>query len=223
MLTPTPHLEMMHLPIPTIAPFPVDIVSFDWGSVAEWVTALAAVLALIGAIVSVALSAQANKITATAYKTDVLEREQAQARFVYALTDEVQLFSPGDTFNVGDGVLAGTVNGDAAVMVSPGLWQANRTTIAAKVTVYNRSQEMIGPLKVSLYEKKTGEPIGSMSMGASDAAPPLQPGGSVSYRLAMDCPNFVEARADLHFRDSSGRWWRRRDYDPIERSDEFKW
>jgi hypothetical protein len=218
-----PHLEVMQSPMSTVAPFPVDIVSFEWGSVAEWVTALAAVLALAGAVWSVVLSAQANKITAVAYKTDVLEREQAQARFVYALTDEVKLHQPGDTFRVGDDVLAGTVNGDAAVMTSPGVWTANRPTIAAKVTVYNRSEEMIGPIRISLYNKTTGEPIGAMSMGASATSPPLQPGGTISYRLAMDSPTFVEARADLRFRDSSGRWWHRRDYDPIERDEEFTW
>jgi hypothetical protein len=79
------------VPTPT-PPLPAAGLPLDPGSLAEWVAAVGALLAVAAAAVSlvlsyraVRLSAQANMITADAYEADVKERREAQARFVYAL------------------------------------------------------------------------------------------------------------------------------------------
>jgi hypothetical protein len=195
---PTPIESVLPTPIPSgtvpASPLPVEFVSFDLGSLAEWSGAVVAVVAVIvGAIAlrynrkAVDASTQANELTAAAYAADVKERREAQARFVYATT-AVPVVGGG-----------------------PSRWYVS-------VTVNNNSTEIVGPFRLSLYDKVTGRQFGSQQSIIEDR--PLLPGTSYTHTFQEpasgdDNPAW-QPRAKLQFRDSSGQWWERRDYEPIE-------
>jgi hypothetical protein len=199
-LEPSPAITTPPLPAATTSPIdstPVDgqLAGIDWGSLAEWVAAIAAVIAVIAAARSlyysrkaVDASNQANKITADAYRADVKARREAQARFVYATTDVPQVRPEGGPFVVFVGV-----------------------------AVHNNSEEIVGPFRLSLHDKVTKKPIG----GALIEDEPLLPGKSYSTEFTVritedESDPYPRPRATLVFRDSAGQWWERRDYEPIE-------
>lgn len=199
----------------------------DWGSVAEWVAALAAILAFVAAVIAIfysakaaRLSTDANRITAAAYDHDVKERNEAQARFVYALTDPIR------TLEVGENILYG--ESQRLAYAEPGAMDTIRETahgvtrmsaIArvhfANVNVHNRSAEIVGPISLRLYDLATGLLYADAEFW-SDA--PILPEQREDFAIAVQARTDEppQLRTQLVFRDSSGRWWQRRDYEPIE-------
>ena len=208
----------------------MEIVDLDWGSVAEWVTAVAALLALLGATLSIVFAAravrtsrEANDITLAAYRSDLKERREAQARFVYALNEIPQLHHPGEVMRWSDQIKMTAANGNVFVPGSlrsadGGLTEA---TVAAEirsttVTVHNRSDEIVADWMVSLYDRATGKAVGGVWVGENTL--PLLPGESQTVRidLLFDPSHHPHVGPVVEFRDSSGRLWRRRGSEPIE-------
>lgn len=210
----------------------------EWGSVAEWatagVTAFAALVTLLAAVAAgIAVyfakrandfseqtareAARSNELTAQAFREDARVRESEQARFIYSITESVYVTFPGhvvhqpeadfqmgagDIFEYGDGSDPSSPVAKVAV---------NTITVAA----YNTSNEIVGPVHFTVYNRSTGEVLGA---GGSDDKP-LLPNGV--KRATISLP---EKSGDswhygglITFRDSAGIWWTRRDYDPIER------
>lgn len=230
--TPTPTVEPMPVPTVTVTatPTPEDVTALDLGSWPEWITAVVAFLALIGAALSVYFahravrtSREANNITLAAYQDDVKERREAQARFVYALNEIPQLHHPGEVMQWPDTIKMTAANGPVFVpgslrSIGGGITEA---TVAAEirsttVTVYNRSDEIVAGWMVSLYDRANGQPVGGVGVGEN--ALPLLPGDSQTVRidLLFDPSHHPHVGPVVEFRDSSGRFWRRRGSEPIE-------
>lgn len=218
--TPTPAPS----PDPIVTPLPVDIVTFDWGSVAEWVAAVAALLAVAGAAVSLIFSAlavrasqRANNITLAAYEADVKQRREAQARFVYSTTLVLGQIAPGQPVYT-DGDVAfpgGLAHFD---LDKPGGWIGEAEGLTVKITLHNGSDELIGPFSLGVYDYESGVTAGgNMRMARRD---PLLPGEtySTSFGIATGHARGHLLRGDIIFRDSSGTVWRRRGAEPIEES-----
>jgi hypothetical protein len=85
------------------------------------------------------------------------------------------------------------------------------------ITVYNRSDELVGPFLLRIYSRRTEELHNTLGM--IDQVPVL-PGGQRTVHFSVRQPADSAALGpELEFRDSSGRWWRRRASDPIEEID----
>jgi hypothetical protein len=228
--TPSPTVESTPAPSPdpVVTPLPVDIVTFDWGSVAEWVAAVAALLAVAGAAVSLIFSAlavrasqRANNITLAAYEADVKQRSEAQARFVYSTTLVLGQIAPGQPVYT-DGDVA--FPGGLAHADSSGGWIGGAEGLTVKITLHNGSDELIGPFSIGVYDYESGKTAGgNMRMARRD---PILPGEtySTSFGVATRHSRGHLLRGDIIFRDSSGTAWRRRGAEPIEEyTDDMPW
>jgi len=197
----------------------------EWGSVAEWVTAGVAVIAAGAAFWALRFNkaandyardaagaaAKSNELTARAYRDDVRVRDEAQARLVYSTLDEANPV-----------ILAGTeipkpwVAGAALVPLQgmvyehgsgvPYVAEAARTVA---VRVHNRSTEIISSIRVSLFDATEKREL--------DTAPGwivLLPDESRAFEFLVP---FGETRylPNIAFRDSTGKYWTRREFDPI--------
>jgi hypothetical protein len=212
--TPTPS------PDPTVTPLPVDIVTFDWGSVAEWVGAGAALLAVAGAAVSLIFSAlavrasqRANNITLAAYQADVQQRRVAQARFVYSTTVVLGQISPGEPVYTDGDV---SFPGDLAQSDGRSGWVGGGIGLTVKITLHNGSDELIGPFSIGVYDYESGVTAGgNMRVARRD---PLLPGETYSTSFGVETGHARGhlLRGDIIFRDSSGTAWRRRGAEPVE-------
>lgn len=208
-------------PDPSVTPLPVDIVTFDWGSVAEWVAAVAALLAVVGAAISLIFSAlavrasrKANNITLAAYEADVKQRREAQARFVYSTTLVLGQIAPGQpVYTDGDVAFPG---GLAHFDMTGKGWIGDAEGLTVKITLHNASDELIGPFSIGVYDHEAGVTAGGdMRMARRD---PLLPGETYStlFGIATGHARGHLLRGDIIFRDSSGTVWRRRGAEPIE-------
>jgi hypothetical protein len=224
MSAPTPHPSVSLSPTPlpslTATAAPVDLGLIDWGSVADWVTGVAAILALIGAAFTVYFAAgalrtsqDANKITLAAYERDVEVRREAQARFVYSTTEVLAEVRPSAAFAVSGEV---AIPGGLAHSDGRSGWIGDADGLIVRVTIHNGSDELIGPYSIGIYDYQTGaSPEGDIRSGRRD---PILPSGSESTALGAPTAHGRGhlLRGDIIFRDSSGTVWRRRGAEPIE-------
>ena len=194
------------------------------GNLAEWVAASAAVLAVVAAAASAFLSARAvtlsrglYKATAAAYQADLIEREQAQARFVYSITSDVRWIEAGRIMRGREPLgRSEHFQGKFKEPLNSGERVLHESSVLATITVYNRSAEVMGPFHLTLYDKHGGEILGHPIFDMVDG-PLIPPGESRRYEIEAPDSGGGAPRADLRFCDSSGRWWRRRENHPIER------
>lgn len=212
------------MPAPTVTvtptPAPADVAALDLGSWPEWIAAVAALLALAGAALSVyfayravVASREANKLTRDAFAADVQVRREAQARFVYSTTLVLGQITPGEpVYTDGD------VSFPGGLARSDGRtgWVGEGTGLTVKITLHNGSAELIGPFSIGVYDYESGETAnGNMRMSRRD---PLLPGEtySTSFGVPTGHARGHLLRGDIIFRDSSGTIWRRRGAEPIE-------
>lgn len=188
------------------------------GSWAELATAAIALVALIGALFALRYtattartSAAANEITAATYARDTKERREAQARFVYTSTVATPM-TIGEHYALAGGfrrsvVEAGVLGSDfGTLLIAP--------AFRVQIEVINESRELVGPIVLGAYNRKTGEDYGAVVL-SSDR--PILPGKAAHYEIVVRArPGEHDPGAVLSFRDSSGQWWTRRGYDPID-------
>lgn len=202
--------------------------SIAWGSVAEWIAALASLGALAGVAFTVwyagraaRLAAEANGITSAAYERDVAERAIAQARLIYALTDPIRMVNPGEAVTSAKGQRAGADEGvfDRRSMRSGPSGHFTQTAqvrgYVAVIHVTNGSDEIIGPIALRLFDKRDGRDFGNIELVDDD---PIFPRTVATFSIAVREGGSMAPllRARLTFRDSNGRWWSRSDYDPVQ-------
>ena len=187
------------------------------GSVAEWATAVVALLALVAAALSWVASRHANKIAARAFERDVEQRFRAQARLVYTSIEQ-QMSGPGLGVDVtidGKQVFEG---GDVELHippVPPGRWIADANSMFYLFHVHNLSDELVPEVILRLWDARANVPIDGIE---------LRPKRALAPRSFQIYGVFLKTEAHLHqgvepvivFRDSDGHWWRRRQTDPIE-------
>lgn len=177
------------------------------GSWPDWVAAICTSLAFI--------------IAARSYARDVRNRRESQARLVYAKIIHVEFLDGGTEFEMlPHGAKIGASGGGAAILPpkSPGEHSrqlAILPLIHATAAVYNRSNELIGPLKVqvvnvgrALTYEDFAVPIGTMEPASEYVVDFTMPN--------HDHPNQPSIGTTVIFRDASGRWWRRHLAEPIE-------
>jgi len=194
-----------------------------WGSVAEWVTAGVACLAAVAAFLALRhsrksndyseetarASVEANELTATAFAADARVRDEAQARLVYSTVVETsvyfdgQVISPpaGDNLTIFDGNPVRSRPGETDLI-------ANGDVSVVLVLVHNESSELIGPFQSSVHIP--GD-TGSRSTGGFG---PLLPGTSALVRVVVSGTH-ASLIPVVAFRDSTGKWWSRKGYEPV--------
>lgn len=202
-------------------PTPDHMAAVGLGTWPEWITAVLALLALIGAALSVYFahravhtSREANNITLAAYQADVRQRREGQARFVYSTTIVLGQIAPGQPVYTDGEITFG--EGLAHFDNSGGGWTGDAEGLAVKITLHNGSDELIGPFSIGVYDYETGVTAGgNMRMARRD---PLLPGEtySKSFGVSTGHARGHLLRGDIVFRDSSGTVWRRRGAEPIE-------
>lgn len=193
------------------------------GSLAEWVAAGIALLALIGAAVSLSfsaraarLSADANNLTAAAYRDDVKVRTEAQARRIWSTLDGVyfvradeNVYPPenfrafGGEVGIKEQLIDGVVMG----------WEAAADQTQIQLTVHNQSEEVVGPVRAYVCDRQTLALIDRTVVGSDD---PLLPGQTARMCVVHRAGEHRGFWPVIEFRDAAGVWWRRRHYEPIE-------
>lgn len=197
----------------------------EWGSIAEWVTAGVAVAAAGAAFWALKYNkaanahardaadaaAKSNELTAQAYRDDVRVRDEAQARLVYATLDGGQPVILGGTevpkpwFQEAALVpLQGmTYEHESGV---PYVSEAARTVV---VRVHNRSAEIISSIRVTLFDDSQ-----KLELDTAPGWIVLLPDESAAFEFLVP---FGDTRylPNIAFRDSTGKYWTRRGFDPI--------
>lgn len=197
----------------------------EWGSVAEWATVVVAVAAAVAAFWALHYNkaanahardaadaaAKSNELTAQAYRDDVRVRDEAQARLVYA------------TLGAGHPVILGGTEvpkpwaQEAALVPLQGMTyehasglpyvsEAARTVV---VRVHNRSAEIISSIRVTLFDDSQ-----KLELDTAPGWIVLLPDESAAFEFLVP---FGDTRylPNIAFRDSTGKYWTRRGFDPI--------
>jgi len=184
------------------------------GNVAEWLTALVALLALCAAGLSAFYARQAARVSSNAYLSDLKVRREAQARQVFVTVEHRYSMRSGDLFHGAARVFSG---GNATVGEKDmGGWTASiagEELLDVLICVHNRSSEVIGPYQVSAYDSETGIDFG---FAVGDESAPILPDSVIYAGLLFRQPIEGHPMPSIEFRDSSGTWWRRRHFEPIE-------
>ena len=156
-------------------------------------------------------------IAAGSYVRDVRSRREAQARLVYANIIDTQAHVPGDVFPMlANGALIGGSNASVQFLRegSESRYRALEPLVALTVAIHNLSNELVWPARVRAHE------INGKRHDFVVATGPVEPGRERVVELICRNPHFPgepSLGVGLVFRDSSGRWWKRHQWDPIER------
>lgn len=157
-------------------------------------------------------------VAGVSYRRDVKRRRESQARLVYANVLHHVDHVPGDAFPIlaHDARIGG---GNAAVQYvhrGPGDsdYIALEPLSALTVAVHNGSDELIWPARVRAFELRRPPHDFVVSAG------PVEPHSE--YVVELLCrnvhhPGSPSLGVTVIFRDSSGRWWKRSQWEPIER------
>ncbi|GAA1767966.1 hypothetical protein [Agromyces humatus] len=185
-----------------------ESVGITFGSWPDWIAAIATGLAFL--------------IAAITYARSTRDHREGQARLVYATFKDVKSYPPGEVIPIStDGVDIGYGEGTAIV---PGIGDDGKhgmvTTagiMRTTVAIHNGSKELIGPLKLQLWDpgaKKLFDRV-ALTIG------PIEPETDKLVDFSVINAHFPGGEPSLSpviiFRDSSGRWWKRHQYEPIER------
>jgi len=183
----------------------------QWDAIRNWVTLVVGATAAI-----VALSTFiANSRT----------RRRAQARLVYAKSVGSSMVREESTFFIGvtqvgaieDGMMASSgEREDVRPGGAIGQYRAvDRTGSVTHVEVHNRSDELIGPVRVRI--KREG--VSARSNKTVAVIPILEPNSETRVYVGW---THGEKRPDhepvIDFRDASGQWWQRDAASPIRKS-----
>lgn len=177
------------------------------GTWPEWIAAIFTSLAFLVAAVTYMRAAKANR--------------ESQARLVYASFTKISEHGPGEQLELlGEGVDIG--GGEGYTIVPPVNHPVDKATmltvapiIRATVRIHNGSKELIGPFKLMIVNSGTGKLFDRVSMVYG----PIEPESDklIDFSVINEVwPNSPSISPTIWFRDSSGRWWRRHQYEPVE-------
>lgn len=192
----------------------VEQLASVFGNLAEWVTALVAMAALGAAGLSAYYARQAAKVSSNAYLSDVKVRREAQAKQVLVTVEHRYSVSLGNAIHYGGRTLSGgNASSREKDMGGYSAMIADEDLLDILVRIRNMSSEVVGPYELSAYDADTGASYG-FSVG--DDSAPILPGGELFVGLMFRRPVSGHPMPSIKFRDSSGSWWRRRHFEPIE-------
>ncbi len=176
------------------------------GSWPDWLAALGTSLAFI--------------IAAIAYLRSAKDSRERQARLVYASFANVSAHNAGETLPLlQGGAQIGTGDGFVIVPGEPGT-EAKMVTLSpimrAIVRVHNGSDEIMGPVKIQLWDIGHGRAYDRVTMPTGA----IEPGKDYVVDMSVvnsHWPGQPALGMVIVFRDSSNRWWKRHGFEPIER------
>ena len=186
--------------------FPADV---GMGSWPEWLAAVGTTAAFL--------------VAAVAYARDVKARRWAQARLVHVEVRDVRFYAPGETAPLlayGAQVGYGDVPWLPVAREEPPVTHQVLLGAGALVTavVHNGSDEIFGPALVRAYGR-TGL---DTPWGFDVPGGPVGPRSETVLELLCSNPHYPRGEPGIYlevtFRDSAGRWWRRRGYEPVLRA-----
>lgn len=177
------------------------------GSWPDWIAAIATGAAFL--------------IAAITYARSTRDHTEAQARLVYASFSHITHHAPGEQLEMlPNGARMGY--GEGTVIV-PGAGPAGKAAIFSaapiircSVVIHNRSTELIGPGKLQLRNSGTGKIFDSVAFNFGVVEPTTD--DVLDFTIINEVPPAQPSVSPvIIFRDSSGRWWKRDQYEPIER------
>jgi len=176
------------------------------GSWPDWVAAVGTSLAFI--------------IAAVSYFRSVRDATKAQARLVYASLVDIKSHAPGEESPL---MLGGaSIGGGEGYAIKPGAPGVQATQIAvapltrAVVRVHNGSDELMGSVKVQLYNSGLKKLFDRATMFTG----PIEPHNDYVADISVINEQYQgepSVGMVIVFQDSSNRWWKRHGFQPIER------
>lgn len=162
-------------------------------------------------------------VAAIAYGRDVRARRWAQARLVYVRMKDLSWHGPGATVPL---LAHGAGSGRGDVPWVPVRTNQPPTTHqillgpggVVTAAVHNGSDELIGPA----FVRAIGRTGLDVPWDFEAIAGPVDPHSDGVVELVCSNPHFPggepNVQLEVTFRDSAGRWWRRRGHEPVERA-----
>lgn len=196
----------MNLASPSPMPEAVTHVGAAWGTIPDWVTAIGTSAAFLIAAIALLIEARS--------------RRASQARRVFAIrTEQIQYRAGEEIYGWRDHA------GNWTLGPVPGLkshvsrdfqipfFDAGKATVRTGIRIRNESDEIIGPVLVRLIGADVNR--AEHALGAYVAEPHQD---ADAYLLCewVNAPKDPEYDFEIAFRDSSGRWWTRRENLPIK-------
>jgi hypothetical protein len=190
-----------------VAGFLHDVTPGSWP---DWIAAIGTTAAFL--------------IAAVSYRRSVRDAEQSQARLVYSDVTDVTYLKPGDNIRNAMKDQNGLwVSGFAIVNAqdpySGGIVHETRATdhvVLITVTIRNGSDELIGPVKIRLFHTGEYRHLEDCDLLVSDVQPKKKVRRTIVFVNEVH-PAMAPHGAEIVFRDSSSRWWRRTRFEPVER------
>lgn len=197
------------------------------GSIPEWLTLVVTVLALAAAVYAGLQASKAAKgaqkqaaVAVAAFRADAKVRAEASASKVYSVIFDHDFVEPSE---LALGIFADL---DRTVLepevFSPDTHLFIVPALRVAFHISNDSDEVVGPISYQLVFRD-----GYRSVQRIDVRP-LLPHTKTAFEIVTTWPTGMARGPDnpiellgivpeIELRDSAGRWWRRRGYDPIER------
>ena len=181
--------------------FPIS----TWEFLISCVTAIGGLIALI--------------IAVSTYLRNSKSGRESQARLVYSSIVEIRHFNAGVSFV--PLAINGTSTTTGAATIVPKklggmLWESVVPVCQAKILVHNKSQELIGPVKVQMINVGNGKVWETFSVLLGT----VEPNSSYEVEFVWEneaFPGQFGLLPTIIFRDSNSAWWRRKGSEPIEK------
>lgn len=177
------------------------------GSWPDWLAAIATGLAFL--------------IAAISYARSTRDHRQSQSRLVYATFKSIASHPAGMVIPIlPEGVETGYGEG---TVVAPGLGAdggfgmiTTAPIMRATDAIHNGSDELIHPVKLQLRDTGLDRILDRISLRTGPVEPHTEHLVDISV-INEHFPGEPGISPVIIFRDSSGRWWKRHEYEPIER------
>lgn len=179
------------------------------GSWPDWIAAIGTTAAFL--------------VAAVAYSRDVRTRRWAQARLVHVELRDLHFFGPREVAPLlahGAGIGGGDV---PRVPLNSGAPPVTRQLLLepaglATAAVQNGSDEVFGPA----FVRALGRTGPGIPWDFEVTSGPVSPRSERVVELCCSNPHYPSGQPGIElevvFRDSAGRWWRRRGYEPVRRA-----
>lgn len=158
-------------------------------------------------------------IAVSTYLRNSKAKREAQARLVYSKIEIINTFDKDKEFlpTAPGGISTST---GAATYSSNRLggflWNSVIPVYQAKVLVCNKSEELIGPVKVQMVNSGNGKTWETFSIIIGT----IEPNSNSEVEFVWEnevFPNRFGLQPTIIFRDSNSSWWRRMGSEPIEK------
>lgn len=211
--SPTPSPTLAELLVPAPGPTessahvcvyePDEAPGIALGSWPDWIAAIGTSLAFV--------------IAAVTYFRSTRDARAAQARLVYGKITEIRFFKTGEELPLfgASGAEIGTGEGQEFRVGRAPL--ATQAVIHVVVRVHNGSNELMGPVKVQLWDIGLRKPMERVTLTLDQIEPGSDDIGEMTVINEHAPAGEPGVGLVLVYRDSSRRWWKRQEMEPIER------